>query len=610
VKYMSQIKVMDEVLANKIAAGEVVERCMNVVKELVENAIDAKSTEIHIDLIDSGVKEMKVTDNGIGMDREDASLAFSRHATSKLKNIDDLFHIDSLGFRGEALPSIASVSDVLLKTSNGKIGTEIHISGGKILSIESGELQCGTIILVKDLFYNTPVRLKYLKSLYTELSYITEYVHKMALSYPNIKFVLTNNQKTLLNTDGSNRLLKVIHDIYGLSVTKKMIEVHGENDDYEISGYISYPEIQKSNKNAITLLINGRYIKNNEIIRIITDSYHTYMPPDKYPIVVLKIEVDPILIDVNVHPTKMDIKFSKMDTLKEIIQEVIKKELEHLTLIPDASLETTIEEGETKIRTNYTIRTSDEFDFKQKEEEFKEIEKMTLDFSKDTPYEVQEENTAYGMKQEDELNKVERVVASKEMETRIKVMYPVGLVHGTYIIAENEDGMFLIDQHAANERINYEYYLKELGNPKPNQMDLLIPITLEFPSNEYLILKEHFDLLTQMGFIFEEFGLQTLVIRTIPIWLPKGNEERAIRKILEIIIEKESFDMERFVHRVAATVACKASIKANDHITKEDMEVLLERLRNCENPFTCPHGRPTIITYSKYDLEKLFKRSM
>lgn len=607
---MSQIKVMDEVLANKIAAGEVVERCMNVVKELVENAIDAKSTEIHIDLIDSGVKEMKVTDNGIGMDREDASLAFSRHATSKLKNIDDLFHIDSLGFRGEALPSIASVSDVLLKTSNGKIGTEIHISGGKILSIESGELQCGTIILVKDLFYNTPVRLKYLKSLYTELSYITEYVHKMALSYPNIKFVLTNNQKTLLNTDGSNRLLKVIHDIYGLSVTKKMIEVHGENDDYEISGYISYPEIQKSNKNAITLLINGRYIKNNEIIRIITDSYHTYMPPDKYPIVVLKIEVDPILIDVNVHPTKMDIKFSKMDTLKEIIQEVIKKELEHLTLIPDASLETTIEEGETKIRTNYTIRTSDEFDFKQKEEEFKEIEKMTLDFSKDTPYEVQEENTAYGMKQEDELNKVERVVASKEMETRIKVMYPVGLVHGTYIIAENEDGMFLIDQHAANERINYEYYLKELGNPKPNQMDLLIPITLEFPSNEYLILKEHFDLLTQMGFIFEEFGLQTLVIRTIPIWLPKGNEERAIRKILEIIIEKESFDMERFVHRVAATVACKASIKANDHITKEDMEVLLERLRNCENPFTCPHGRPTIITYSKYDLEKLFKRSM
>lgn len=610
---MSQIKVMDEVLANKIAAGEVVERCMNVVKELVENAIDAKSTEIHIDLVDSGVKEIKVTDNGIGMDREDASLAFSRHATSKLKNIDDLFHIDSLGFRGEALPSIASVSDVTLKTSNGESGTELHISGGKILSVENGELREGTSILVKDLFYNTPVRLKYLKNLYTELSYITEYVHKMALSYPNIKFVLTNNQKTLLNTDGSGRLLKVIHDIYGLSVTKKMIEIHGENDDYEISGYISYPEIQKSNKNAITLLINGRYIKNNEIIRMITDSYHTYMPPDKYPIVVLKIEVDPILIDVNVHPTKMDIKFSKMDTLKEVIQEVIKRELEHLTLIPDASLETTVEAGETKISTNYTKGTNEEFDFQKKEEEFQEIERMTLDFSKSTPYEIQDGETSYGIEsqeKEEESNEVDRVEVPKEKEARIKIMYPVGLVHGTYIVAENEDGMFLIDQHAANERINYEYYLKELGNPKPNQMDLLIPITLEFPSNEYLILKEHFDLLTKMGFVFEEFGLQTLVIRTIPIWLPKGNEERAIRKILEIIIEKESFDMERFVHRVAATVACKASIKANDHITKEDMEVLLERLRNCENPFTCPHGRPTIITYSKYDLEKLFKRSM
>lgn len=609
-KYMSKIQVMDEVLANKIAAGEVVERCMNVVKELVENAIDAKSKEIHIDLVDSGVKEIKVTDDGIGMDREDAELAFSRHATSKLKRIDDLFHIDSLGFRGEALPSIASVSDVTLKTSNGESGTEIHISGGKILSVENGELREGTSILVKDLFYNTPVRLKYLKNLYTELSYITEYVHKMALSYPGIKFVLTNNQKTLLNTDGSGRLLKVIHDIYGLSVTKKMIEIRGENDDYEISGYISYPEIQKSNKNAITLLINGRYIKNNEIIRMVTDSYHTYMPPDKYPIVVLKIDVDPILIDVNVHPTKMDIKFSKIDTLKELVQEVIKKELERLTLIPDASLETTVEGMETKISTNYAPKIQEEFDAKKKEEEFQAFEKITLNLDNRNSYEVQEEIRPLTTSRKDENveEKVENSVPQKE--SRIKQMYPVGLVHGTYVIAENEDGMFLIDQHAANERINYEYYLEQLSNPSSTQMDLLIPITLEFPTNEYLILKENFELLIKMGFEFEEFGLQTIAIRAVPIWLPKGNEERAIQKIIEIIIEKESFDMEHFVHRVAATVACKASIKANDHITKEDMEVLLERLRNCANPFTCPHGRPTIITYSKYDLEKLFKRSM
>ncbi len=600
---MSKIQVMDEVLANKIAAGEVVERCMNVVKELVENAIDAKSTEIIIDLVDSGVKEIKITDNGIGMDKEDAVLAFSRHATSKLKRIDDLFHIDSLGFRGEALPSIASVSDILLKTSDGETGTEIHISGGKVLSIEPGELRRGTSILVRDLFYNTPVRLKYLKNLYTELSYISEYVNKMALSFPNIKFVLTNNGKTLLNTDGSNRLLKVIHDIYGLSVTKKMIELHGENDDYVISGYISYPEIQKSTKNAIILLVNGRYIKNNEINRIIADSYHTYMPPDKYPIVVLKIDVDPILIDVNVHPTKMDIKFSKMDTLKEILNKTIVAELEKLTLIPDASLETVVENNETKISTNYAPKVYEEFDAAKKEEEFASFEKMTLDFEKKNSYEVREESTLVFDDTKVEENVEEEIV-------RIKKMYPAGLVHGTYIIAENEDGMFIIDQHAANERINYEYYLEQLSNPKKVQTDLLIPITLEFPTEEYLILKQNFHLLEDMGFVFEEFGFQTIVIRTIPIWLPKGNEERAIQKIIEIVIDKESFDMKRFVHMVAATVACKASIKANDHIEKEDMEVLLERLRACKNPFTCPHGRPTIITYSKYDLEKLFKRSM
>lgn len=595
---MSKIKIMDEVLANKIAAGEVVEKCMNVVKELVENAIDAKSTEIKIELEDSGVKSIKVTDNGIGMDKEDAILAFSRHATSKLIDEDDLYNINSLGFRGEALPSIASVSNVTLKTSNGTSGTLLQISGGKLLDVSSCDLRVGTSILVKDLFYNTPVRLKYLKSLYTELAYITEYVNKMALSYPNIKFTLTNNDKVLLNTDGSNRLLKVINDIYGLTVTKKMIEINGENDDYQISGYISYPELMKSNKNSITTLVNGRVIKNSDLIRAITDSYHTYIPQDKYPIVVLKIEVDPILIDVNIHPTKMDIKFSKFDTLKELVTKLITEKLEKLTLIPDASLETKIEGNETKISTNYVSKSYDEFDSVQKQQEFEEFEKMTLSL------EVNEEKEDYG--------KVDTIAEEIEEEEhhRIKKMYPVGLVHGTYIVAENEDGMFLIDQHAANERINYEYYLQELSNPKPVKTDLLVPITIEFPSNEYIILKENFDILENLGFDFEEFGFQTIVIRSIPLWLMKSNTEQAIRKILDIIITKEDFKMDKFLDHIAATVACKASIKANDHITHNDMEVLLERLRNCKNPFTCPHGRPTIITYSKYDLEKLFKRAM
>lgn len=599
---MSKIQIMDEVLANKIAAGEVVEKCMNVVKELVENAIDAKATSIKIELMDSGVKEIKVIDDGIGMDREDAVLAFSRHATSKVKNENDLFHIGSLGFRGEALPSIASVSNVTLNTNNGVIGTEVEIHGGKLIAVNPSELAKGTSILVRDLFYNTPVRLKYLKSLYTELAYITEYVNKMALSYPEIRFVLTNNDKVLLKTDGSGRLLKVINDIYGLSVTKKMIEIKNENEDYQISGYISYPELQKSNKNAITLLVNGRVIRNLDIIRYITDSYHTYIPQDRYPIVVMKIDVDPILVDVNVHPTKMDIKFSKMDTLKDLITKTITSKLESLTLIPDAILETTVDENRTRISTVYTPDRFQEFDENKKEEEFQEFEKMTLTF------ETQEETTPY-QKNSIEDNNTTSVTTEVKKE-RIKKMYPVGLVHGTYIIAENEDGMYIIDQHAANERVNYEYYLREMSNPKPITMDLLVPITLELTSNEYIILKEHFDILDQLGIGYEEFGFQTLLIRSVPVWLTKSNIEVALRKIFDIITVREDFRLDRYLDHIAATVACKASIKANDHIELSSMEVLLERLRSCENPFTCPHGRPTIITYSKYDLEKLFKRSM
>lgn len=591
---MQKIQVMSEDLANKIAAGEVVERTMNVVKELVENSIDAKSTKIKIELLDSGVKEVKITDNGVGMNREDATIAFERHATSKLKTLDDLFHIDSLGFRGEALPSIAAVSHILLKTSDGFEGTEVEISGGKILNITSSDIRQGTVITVRDLFYNTPVRLKYLRNLYAELATIIDYINKMALSYPMIKFTLKNNDKLLLNTDGSNRLLKVIHDIYGLSVTKKMIEIKGENDDYQIQGYISYPELMKSNRNAITTLINGRVIKNNELVRMITDSYHTYMPQDKFPIVVLQIDVDPILIDVNIHPTKMDIKFSKLDTLKELMTTLIKEKLQSLTLIPDASRQTSVEGNEMKISNHYSTYSERnvEFDPKQKEAEFEEFEKISLQL------EVQEESSTYEPKQ-----------SSEEEPTRIKEMYPVGLVHGTYVIAENEDGMFIIDQHAANERINYEYYLEQMSHPLPTKSDLLIPISIELPSNEYLVIKEHLDLLEQLGFTIEEFGWNTLAFRAVPFWLPKGNEENAIRQVLDIISTRENFELSKFVDHVAATVACKASIKANDFITIDDMRTLLTRLRACKNPFTCPHGRPTIITYSSYELEKMFKRA-
>ena len=334
---MSSIKVMDEILANKIAAGEVVERCLNVVKELVENSIDAGSTEIKINLIDSGTKKIVVSDNGIGMNKEDAMLAFSRHATSKLKDLDDLFNIGTLGFRGEALPSIASVSHIYLQTSKDGVGTSISLNGGVIESVENSDLSIGTTIEVRDLFYNTPVRLKYLKNLYTELALIIEYVNKMALSYPSIRFVLTNNEKELLNTPGDGNLLKVIYAVYGIDVAKKVIEISGENDDYVISGYIGYPEIAKTSRNVITTLVNGRVVHNTYINRVINDSYHSYKPDNRYPITILNITVDPHIIDVNIHPTKMDIKFSKIEELCLLITNIIHEAISTKTLIPEVT---------------------------------------------------------------------------------------------------------------------------------------------------------------------------------------------------------------------------------------------------------------------------------
>ena len=460
------------------------------------------------------------------------------------------------------------------------------------MHVEESDLQQGTTITVKDLFYNTPVRLKYLKNLYVELANITEYINKMALSYPNIKFTLINNDKVLLDTDGKGDLRKVIYQIYGADITKKMIEVTGENDDYYIHGYISYPEMTKSNRSAITTLVNGRVIKNNELNKIITDAYHTYIPKDKFPIIVLNIDVDPILIDINIHPTKMDIKFSKMDTLKDLVFDIVSKELKRLTLIPTISTRTEEALRETTIPLYNAYK-------KEVPTPKQTYEETVLDFS------ISEENTTTETTKPEETE----ALAQEKITPRIKHMIPRGIVYSTYIIAENEDGMYIIDQHAAAERINYEKVLKSLKE-KVIPIDLLIPIKIELASNEFLIVKNHLDILKEYGFEAEEFGMNTIIIRSHPNWIFDDIAEECIRKVVDIIISKESFDFDQFVWRMAATMACRMSVKANDYLSYDDQVWLLETLRNCENPFTCPHGRPTIITYTKYDLEKLFKRSL
>lgn len=599
---MANIRVMSDLLANKIAAGEVVERCLSVVKELVENSVDAKSDEIKVELIESGLRSIKVIDNGSGMDKDDAILAFQRHATSKLYSEDDLFSISSLGFRGEALPSIASVSEVELKTSSNGVGTYVHIKGGNIIEVKESDLAKGTSFTITNLFYNTPARLKHLSSSYAELANIVEYVHKMALSYPNIKFILVNDGRELFNTSGDGNLLKVINAIYGINVVKKMIKIDNKNNDYEISGYISLPEVNRSSKNYISTLVNGRVVKNYQLSKIINESYSTFKEDTRYPIVVINIKTDPSLLDVNIHPSKLDIKFSNMDELIKLIQTTIINTLKDKLLIP-------------KIE----VPTSDKVDIK--------YENMSLDLNRT----VSEEDMAYTSKLSDLvnfnnqdsiedlsditdenelLNKITEV-ESQEENKKLPELYPIGLALGTYIVCQNELGVYLIDQHAAKERINYEIVLDNLSHPNSNVMTPLIPINIELPLNEYLIIKQNIEILNKMNIQVEEFGSSSFRVISHPTWINKGFEVQTIKHIFEMIIRDEkNFSLERFIDNVAKMVSCKMSIKGNTRINIEEMESLINDLRKCNNPFNCPHGRPTIIHFTIYELEKMFKRSI
>ena len=589
---MSKIHIMSETLANKISAGEVVERCSSIVKELVENSIDAHATEIKIELLKGGLESIKVTDNGIGMDKEDAILAFGRHATSKLLRDDDLFFIDTMGFRGEALPSIASVSEVILKTCDGTDSTMIHIKGGEVLENISGDLRIGTSISVTNLFYNTPARLKYLKSENTETYNSVNLIEKLALAHPQIKFMLLNNDKIIVRTSGSNNLLKMIHEIYGLNISNKMLEFKNSNNDFDIYGYICKPEILRSNRNDLNTFINDRVIRNSEINKAINDAYFTYKPDGKYPVVVLKINADPTLVDVNIHPTKQDVKISKMNELYDLIYTTIKDTLYNNLLIPNALKEESVNIiKDSVIADIVSSMTSQEQAPIQTELNF-QIERAEKDETSKTELKAQEE-----------------LVVNKEMKSL--VLYPVGLALGTYIIAQNEEGIYLIDQHAAQERVNYERYLNALRKKEVTTTYLLIPITIELSASDFLTLKENLHILTDMGFQIEEFGVNTFIIKAHPTWILQDYEEESIRKIIDLVISiKEKFDPIKFNDHLAATLACKMSIKANMRISHEAQEELLRELVMCDNPYNCPHGRPTIIKFSIYDLERMFKRVM
>jgi DNA mismatch repair protein MutL len=572
---MGKIRVMDEILANKIAAGEVVEKVASVVKELVENSIDAKSTAIKIELIEAGTKQIKVTDNGIGMDREDAVLAFSRHATSKIKSESDLFFINTLGFRGEALASICSVSEVELNTYDGTSATKVIIKGGKLVDVLQGEERKGTSISVSNLFYNTPARLKFLKSLNTELANTVMYIERLSLSHPDISFSLSNNGKEILKTSGSNDLLKVIHEVFGYNTSKNMIDIQGENYDYEIKGYVGNINVNKSSRSSMITFVNGRLIQNAYLNKIIKDAYHSFLAENKFPVVIINIETDPTLIDVNIHPTKQDIKFSKVDSLEELLFKLIRDVLNNSDNTFNAVKYEEIKEENTESSIE-NIESNNIIAPKQEEMSFN--------------FDIKEEAKEY--------NKEEK-----------SLITPVGLALGTYLVAHTTDMMYIIDIHAANERINYEIYLKRLKEKDVATTNMLFPINIELSANEYLIIKEHEELLKDLKIGFEEFGINTFRITSHPTWLKEGYEEESIKKIFDLIYAfNGKFDRIKFNESVAITLSCKMSVKANTSITELEQQTLIDRLFKCEFPYTCPHGRPTIIQYKKYDLEKLFKR--
>lgn len=590
---MSKIKQLDEILANKIAAGEVVERPMNVVKELVENSIDAASTKIDVLIEDGGLQSIWIIDNGYGMDKEDAELCFYPHATSKIKKDEDLFCISTLGFRGEAMPSIASISHMTLKTSTGGIGTMVEYHYGKCIEVSSTHQQTGTSIKVERLFQNVPARLKYMKSSNVEFSHIQAYIEKIALSYPHISFSLVHNQKAIYQSNGSGNILEVISSQYGLSIAKNMIAVDFEDEEFHITGYLSKIDVTRASKKDIITLVNHRVVKNQVTIDAIVQTYKNYLFDKRFPLAFINIDIDPYLVDVNVHPAKLEVRFSKEQKLKELLLKGFQDALQQIDLTYQIK-------EETKKPSFQFKDVQQSFDFEYLPTPVVEMEQVTQRVEQEPiiqPTLFVEEPT------KDE--EIIEVIAPPKMKQKIFVQ---GQVHGTYIIGSDDEAMYLIDQHAAKERINYEYYCKKYEIKDDLKQDLLIPIVLDYPSSQVSQIEEKKHLLLEVGISLETFGTTSFIVKQLPVWMKNVDEKIFIEGMIEQIIKQNKIDVVELQKDAIAMLSCKASLKANTHLSTIAMQRLLDDLMCCENPYVCPHGRPTVIRYSSYELEKLFKR--
>lgn len=631
---MSHIIELPEILANQIAAGEVIERPASVVKELVENSIDAGASQIEISVEEAGLKMIQITDNGEGIAPDEVALALRRHATSKIKNQSDLFRIRTLGFRGEALPSIASVSQMVIETATADHahGLRLVSKGGVIESEEPISRPVGTQMTVSDLFYNTPARLKYVRSQQAELSHIVDVVNRLSLAHPEIAFALVNEGRELIRTAGTGKLRQAISGIYGIASAKKMVEIEAEDLDFQISGYVSLPELTRANRNYISIFINGRYIKNFLLNRAILEGYGSKLMVGRFPLAVISIEIDPYLADVNVHPTKQEVRISKEKELMTLIREAISQALKEQDLIPDALENLAQSSTRPKVKAEqgilplrepkiyYDTIRQDFFlkpdvvaeDVKPLEEDRQEIVESPVE-NKPTSVQFAERQSVESEDQEHpnlsakELAKLADKLDQEETSTFPELEY-FGQMHGTYLFAQGKTGLYIIDQHAAQERVKYEYYREKIGQVDNSAQQLLVPYIFEFPQNDALNLAHKMDALRQVGVNLEEYGVNQFILREHPIWMKEEEIEAGIYEMCDMLLLTDQVSIKQYRAELAIMMSCKRSIKANHALDDYSARDLLRQLSHCQNPYNCPHGRPVLVHFSKSDMEKMFRR--
>lgn len=622
-KKHSTIVELGEELANKIAAGEVIERPASVVKELLENAIDAAATQVTIRIEESGLKSIEIVDNGEGIARDQVALALKRHATSKIKDVDDLFRIRTLGFRGEALPSIASVSELTINTATAdkdeQSGTFLFAKGGQIVKNDPAPKRVGTRIKVENLFFNTPARLKYIKSLQAELSHITDVINRLSLAHPEVSFTLINDGREMMKTAGSDDLRQAIAGVYGISTAKKMLSISGTNLDFEVGGYISLPELTRANRNYITVLLNGRYIKNYLINREIVTGYGSKLMVGRFPIAVIDIKIDPFLADVNVHPTKQEVRISKEKDLMLLISQAIKQALQPETLVPNAleNLNSSKHDAKTANISEQTTLplTRKELYYDTEKQDFYVQEKPVVEKVPTTLSELSGAKDSYMLDdyKDDQIMAVSETVAFEtQAQTKAEKTFPelefLAQLHGTYLLCQSPDGLYIVDQHAAQERVKYEYYREKIGQVSYDQQQLLTPILITLSQDEVGLVLEKKNLLAEAGVFLEVYGENKLILREHPIWMNDNEIEKATYELIDLLLDDQEVSVKKYREDLAIMIACKSSIKANMFIDPASARDLLKQLAECENPYNCPHGRPSLVTFSNVDLEKMFRR--